>query len=172
MTDRTDRSFRRAPRVTVLTPGLAAALILLATGGLVFLAGPPEQSSTANPTLGTHPGVVKTLTFSSDGRTLGVGRRDGSVSLWNVASRRVRFRLPPRTLPNGGVAFSPDLSAVAVGGSGSVVSVVDTSTGDETRTVAAEVGPPRSLAYSPDGSSLAARGPCGRITRRVLQRRP
>jgi WD40 repeat protein len=51
-------------------------------------------------------------------------------------------------------SFAPDLSAVA--GPGPGVSVFDTATGAETCTVPAEVGRPRSLAYSPDGASLAA----------------
>lgn len=123
------------------------------------------------PGAGTADGYVESVAFSPDGRTLAAGTAGKTVWLWNIASpsKPVPFRSMPLTGPGqqvSGVAFSPNgqtlaatsqddkvwLWSVRPGGSGKKnaagrAKLAGTLTGatDWTNT----------LAFSPDGSSLA-----------------
>ena len=77
-------------------------------------------AATALPTaavLTGHTSAVESVAFSPDGKTLATGSDDGSVRLWDVASRRQIGR--PLTSQSGevrSVAFSPDGKTLATGG--------------------------------------------------------
>ncbi|HEV3164276.1 MAG TPA: hypothetical protein VGZ22_09620 [Isosphaeraceae bacterium] len=65
---------------------------------------------------GRLPGAfVQALAFTRDGKTLGVGRDDGTVELWDIGTERIRKTFPAHA--GGSVArslrFSPDGSTVA-----------------------------------------------------------
>src|SRR6185295_5019807 len=55
------------------------------------------------------------LTLSPDGRTVFVSATDGSVSVWELASRRERFRLTVPDGPAWSLAFAPDGRTLATG---------------------------------------------------------
>jgi WD40 repeat protein len=98
-----------------------------------------------------HPG------FSPDGRTVAVGE-SGAVSLWEVASGRVRGRLrgPRNTFA---LAFSPDGRFLAVGSHPEVhVTLWDLTAGEAVGRLEGDCGRVESLAFSPDGSRLAVAG--------------
>jgi outer membrane lipoprotein-sorting protein len=129
-------------------------------------------------------GIVNAVVFSPDGKTLAVGGGKvsniglpglGWVKLWEVATGRLRFSVKGQEFsdqdPEGGgpemvhsVAFSPDgktLASASVYGS---VLLWDLRSGKRTATLQAfdpdskaeeNVNPAFSVAFSPDGSTLA-----------------
>ena len=93
-------------------PLKAAPLMLpdyIADGGDSFHGVKPELG----------PDDVETISFSPDGRVLAAGYNDGTMRLWNLASRRqigVPFGSGPlgrSALPVSSIAFSPDGTTVA-----------------------------------------------------------
>jgi WD40 repeat protein/serine/threonine protein kinase len=105
----------------------------------------------------TIPGKGGTgLAFSTDGKTLAMDSPDGTLQLWDVASRCIRAVLAPRApLSVDRVAFSPDGRHLAVGDKWGAVQLWDT-TGKPGFTLPLE-GPEgwAKVAYSPDGKILA-----------------
>ncbi len=128
-------------------------------------------------------GAVIAAAFSADGRTLAGGGSDvmgrggyggsGRVTLWDVSTGRILLTLVGPTGRAQTVAFSPDGRMVAAGGSGpgkmgrnrfsgrrapstaSEVRLWDIATGRMVWTIKGESGAAFSLAFSPDGRSLA-----------------
>ena len=98
MADPANRPSAAPRRVTVLTPGLAASLLLALIVALV--AGMPSDDPAAPPgVLGTHPSAIKALAFAHHGTALAVGGLDGSVDLWDVGSKRGVPVVPPPVKP-------------------------------------------------------------------------
>jgi WD40 repeat protein len=110
---------------------------------------------------------VGAIAFSPNGRSLASGLGDGTVETWDLATRK------PRTVPLGeskgitGLAFSPDGRSLAVGagdwshpGYGAMY-LVDHATGRPRWTHGMDKLDKQlilSVAFSPDGSSLASCG--------------
>jgi WD40 repeat protein len=161
------------PRSILMVPR-ASGLLLVACGGLLPLLparaqeGPPRLDRHGDPLppgavarLGTvrfrHGFAVTSLAFSSDGKTVvsgGVGR---GVCLWEAASGRERLALgrlgqPPDQV--GALAVSPDGQTVAV--AGTVLGLYDAATGKPLRQLPGLRRGPAAVAFSPDGSLLAA----------------
>jgi len=125
-----------------------------------------RQAKTA--TLATHEPGVNSLAFSPDGSTLAVGTTD-QIYLWNVSQHRVTATLPGEN-PSGGVlsvALSPDnrtLASTALEGSQTGVGCAacyvilwNLSNRAQIATLGGfSPSEPNSLAFSPDGSILAA----------------
>lgn len=94
------------------------------------------------------------LTFSADARLLGSSGGDGSVRLWSTADHTLLREIDPVSDKPNGLALSPDGSQVAVGSGDQPVQVFDTDTGEEITTLEGG-GPQPTLAWSPDGRTLA-----------------
>ncbi|MGH3752930.1 MAG: TIR domain-containing protein [Pseudonocardiaceae bacterium] len=140
----------------------------------------PAHPAPLGPPLTGHTGAVVTVVFSPDGHTLASGSYDSTVRLWNVADPAHPTPLgPPLTGHANGtfwsVVFSPDGRTLASGSSsGSLLafspdgSLLNPS---EDRTVrlwnvadpahptplgTGYTGPVSSVAFSPDGRTLAS----------------
>ena len=57
---------------------------------------------------GLHWDLTRSLHYSPDGRLLATGGDDGSVKLWDLASRALTFEVSAHARPVGTVAFSAD----------------------------------------------------------------
>jgi WD40 repeat protein len=99
---------------------------------------------------------VRSLAFSPDGRTLAGGSLDGTVILWDMKSLKVRSKIRAHTSPIKALVFSPYGEMLASGSAdGTLVLWRSTAAGyswiHQLRTSASVV----SIAFSPDGASLA-----------------
>ena len=154
MTDADEEHPGRPVRVPVLTPGLKA-VILFAVAGFLFIPRGPEHAAAQRGLLATHPAAIQMLEFSPDGQVLAVGGLDGSVRLWEITAQRCRLALPSPVSCPCGLAFKPDLSAVAVVVPGMAVKVQDLTTGRTPYTVEVGACDHHAFGWSPDGSTLA-----------------
>jgi WD40 repeat protein len=60
-------------------------------------------------------GDLSRMAFSLDGKTLATGGEDGTITIWDVASKKKRVEFHGHTDPIGSLAFSPDGKTLASG---------------------------------------------------------
>jgi WD40 repeat protein len=104
-------------------------------------------------TLAGHSDSIDSVAISSDGRTLASGSNNKTIKLWDLAGER------PLRIVDGGsspVAFSPDGRMLAAPGSFSMIGLWDVDSGRELRVLAGQTGWVGSVAFSPDGHTVAA----------------
>jgi WD40 repeat protein len=106
-------------------------------------------------TLDVPSGIVGTLTFSQDGLTLASTEGENEIGLWEMPSGRLRSRAG-LSRDGAAAAFSPDLKTVALVGRENTVSLVDVATGQERVSLRGHRSDVYSLAFSPDGKTLAS----------------
>src|SRR5262249_42239561 len=106
-------------------------------------------------------GIVMSLAFSADGKTLATGTAEGVVKLWDAATGQERATLP--TLLRGErpsrvtcLLFSPDSKTLA--SAGATVKLWAVATGKQGVPLKGKATWITSLAFSPDGKLLAAGG--------------
>jgi len=118
----------------------------------------------ANPYLSAylngHTGPVTAVAFSPHNATLASGSGDGTVILWDIATRRLLARLSSGRgggAPVDNVAFSPDGKRLAVGNAAGTLRLWDVTTRRPLgQPLSDGRGAVAGLAYSPDGRILAA----------------
>jgi WD40 repeat protein len=112
-----------------------------------------------------HSAAVHAIIFSPDSKSLASVSQDHTVKLWDVPAKKLRHTLQKNKL--WAVAFSPDGKLLATGGGTEQekgkwqheVTLWDARTGEMKQTVAADrTLPVMSLAFSPDGKTLAIAG--------------
>lgn len=107
--------------------------------------------------LEAHPGVVRALAFSDDGRLLASGSDDGVVRVWDAAKGGLLRAFEGHADSVGAVAFGPGGRMLASGGEDESVKVWDVSTGALLHSIDYD-GPDLlyvvSIAFSPDGKRL------------------
>ncbi|MFD9518620.1 trypsin-like peptidase domain-containing protein [Streptomyces sp. NPDC059979] len=125
-------------------------------------------------TLIGHKNAVRAVAFSRDGDTLATGGADRTVQLWNVATGEPRHAPLRHTQRVHAVAFSPrgNLLATATataataeadprsapGNAVQLWDLGDAATGSPRTTLTGHTGTVHSVAFSPDGKTLATAG--------------
>jgi WD40 repeat protein len=107
----------------------------------------------------TQLDVYSAAVFSADGKWLAAGSNGGNIYLYNVAMKKPGLKLQAGSMVRA-VAFSPDGKTVAAA-IGETIRLYSTADGKDTGTVPAVEA--NGLAYSPDGSRIAAAGHDGNV---------
>ena len=108
-----------------------------------------------NNEIGRFLGWWQTTALALDGKTVASVSLDGALHLIDVGSGRYRVaaeRLPRPTA----LAISPDAATIAVGFKDGSIGLFDSSTLKQQRRLTGNVTQTLELAFSPDGSALAA----------------
>ena len=103
-------------------------------------------------------GRVFSVAFAPDGKTLAGAAWDGSIRLWDVASRRELHQFPGHRGWVKVVAFSPDGASLASGGKDGHIRLWEAATGKLVRRLEGHPGEVTGLVYSPDSAVLASIG--------------
>jgi len=108
-----------------------------------------------------HQGEVLSVAYSPDGKTLASGSEDKTVRLWETATGKELHTLKGHDWRISSVAFSRDSKMVASGSADTTVRLWDAATGKQIRSfkdVQGSAGSVSSVAFSPDGETLASAG--------------
>ena len=130
-------------------------------------------------TLEGHTASVRSVAFSPDGKTIASGSSDDTIKLWDVATGSLKDTLEGHTASVRSVAFSPDGKTLASGAGGiprtflhsssgqfirmestdsrdASIKLWDVATGTLKATLEGHTAPVHSVAFSPDGKTLAS----------------
>jgi WD40 repeat protein/tetratricopeptide (TPR) repeat protein len=110
-----------------------------------------------------HSGQVLSLAFAPDGKTLAAGDHQGSVTLWDVTSRKERHSLPRQPGPMWGLAYSSDGKTLAAAHPAGPVRLWDPRTGKEQGELPKCQADWISLAFGRNGAMLAAGAGDGKV---------
>ena len=109
-----------------------------------------------------HTREVRSITFSPDGKTIATGSTDNTVRLWDVKTGETKHTLTgDRVLAYNSyeypdVTFSSDGKTIASVDLDFTVRLWDVKTGTEKKTLTGHTSEVHSVAFSPDGNTLAS----------------
>lgn len=103
-----------------------------------------------------HTSIITSICFSPDGSTLASGHGDGTVQLWDVATRLHKTTFSEHTRCVNSVAYSPDGCTLASAGEDNIVRLWNAATGKPIETFTEYKGGVTSVCFSPDGHILAS----------------
>jgi dipeptidyl aminopeptidase/acylaminoacyl peptidase len=105
------------------------------------------------------------LAFAPDGATLAVGQQDGRITIWDVATGRMRSVLSGHADFVAALSFAPDGATLASSGGDRTVRIWQPATGRERLAIRGQSNTVVALSFSPDGRSLALAGPVSPVVR-------
>ena len=106
---------------------------------------------------------VRFVVFSPDGKTIASGSQNGMINVWNVATGKLIWKLAYKPsevdhlhdYPLYTAAYSPDSKTLVLGWLGKSLRFYNAASGQVIKTLVKEQNHVESLAYSPDGRTLA-----------------
>src|SRR5256885_43230 len=125
---------------------LAASLLLLVAPATTLAQKPELVVQTG------HSGIVTSVAFSADGKTLASGSTEDNIQLWDVSNgrelRTLRGRDDAPIDSVNSVAFSPDGKTLASGSWYGMIELWDVTSGKELRSLRGHSGSVSSVAFS------------------------
>jgi sterol desaturase/sphingolipid hydroxylase (fatty acid hydroxylase superfamily) len=103
-----------------------------------------------------HMGAVLSVAISADGQRLVSGGEDGSVKVWDAATRQAQLTLTGHTGPVYSVALSPDGHHLVSGSKDKTLRVWDLPAGQLKLTLTGHTGAVLSVAISADGQRVVS----------------
>ena len=103
-----------------------------------------------------HRSEVAAVSFSPDGTPLASGSWDGTIRLWNVATRERIATLEGHTDGVAAVSFSPDGTLLASGSWDQTIKLWDVTTRERIATLEGHTDGVAAVSFSPDGTLLAS----------------
>ena len=117
---------------------------------------------------GTEHGGVQGVAFDGKSRRFATGYRDGTVAVWDLASRRPLLRFAAQKGIVEAVGFSPDGTLLGTAGEDSTAKLWDLRTGKELLTLTGHTFGLTDLAFNPSGTRLATASVDGTVRVYVL----
>src|SRR5262249_45973261 len=107
-------------------------------------------------------GVVSGVEFGLDGKSVLVGNEDGSVWLWDLASRRLLIPPLRHAAPVVG-AFGPDGKTIRTDGRDGTARLWDAATGQSIGPILRQAGTTEDAAFIADGRNSVTAGRVARL---------
>jgi Tol biopolymer transport system component len=107
-------------------------------------------------TLSGHTDEVTAVAFRPDGNILASGSLDGTIKLWDVATKRNLATLQIKDDEVYCVAFSPDGKTLASGSTEETIRLWDVPAAKNTAGLKGKDSPVHCVVFSPDGKTLAS----------------
>ncbi|MBI1914393.1 MAG: WD40 repeat domain-containing protein [Planctomycetes bacterium] len=103
------------------------------------------------------------LALTADARSLVSADMSGTVCIWELLTRKIRFRVADPADTHYAVAVSPEGRLAAVGGWAKTVTVFDLATGATIARFRGHQDAIHALVFAPDGRTVASGGPDGTV---------